>query len=84
VGDPIGPARDDDLQLVEREEILEVGEAVRIARTPRLVFRQGERAFYEADGITADLALSKMFSFPSIHGNAEAALARPLKSRKQR
>ena len=59
-------------------EIPEVVEAARVARNPRLVFRQGERAFYEDNGITTDAALFRMFSFPLVKGDAETALAGPL------
>ena len=60
------------------EEIPEVVEAARVARNPRFAFRFGERAFYEADGITTDPALFRIFSFPLVKGNAETALAGPL------
>jgi len=60
------------------EEIPEVVAAARVARNPRLVFRAGERAFYEANGITTDPALFKIFSFPLVKGDAEQALAGPL------
>ncbi len=59
-------------------EIPEVVEAARVARNPRLVFRQGERAFYEDNGITTDAALFRMFSFPLVKGDADTALAGPL------
>jgi putative ABC transport system permease protein len=60
------------------EEIPEVVEAARVARNPRLVLRYGERAFYEADGITTEPALFRIFSFPLVKGDAETALAGPL------
>ncbi len=59
------------------QEIPEVVAAARVQKNPKLVFRHGERAFYEADGITADPELFKMFSFPLIKGDAENALAGP-------
>jgi putative ABC transport system permease protein len=58
-------------------EIPEVVAAARVARNPRLVFRHGERAFYEADGITTDPELFGMFSFPLVKGDAATALAGP-------
>jgi putative ABC transport system permease protein len=58
-------------------EIPEVVEAARVARNPRLVFRHGEHAFYEDNGITTDAALFRMFSFPLVKGDAETALEGP-------
>jgi len=60
------------------EEIPEVVEAARVARNPQLVFKQGERAFYETGGITTDPALFRIFSFPLVKGDAGTALAGPL------
>jgi putative ABC transport system permease protein len=58
-------------------EIPEVAAAARVARNPRLVFRHGERAYYEDGGITTDPELFAMFSFPLVKGDAAAALAGP-------
>jgi putative ABC transport system permease protein len=58
-------------------EIPEIAAAARVARNPRLVFRHGERVFYEAGGITTDPELFAMFSFPLVKGDAATALAGP-------
>jgi putative ABC transport system permease protein len=58
-------------------EVPEVAAAARVAKNPRLVFRHGERAFYEAGGITTDPELFSMFSFPLVKGDAATALAGP-------
>jgi hypothetical protein len=58
-------------------EVPEVAAAARVAMNPRLVFRHGERAFYEDGGITTDPELFAMFSFPLVKGDAAAALAGP-------
>jgi len=60
------------------EEIPEVVEVARVGRNPQFVFRHGENAFYEADGITTDPALFRMFSFPLVKGDPETALSGPL------
>jgi len=59
-------------------EIPEVVGAVRVGRNPRFVFRRGERAFYEDNGISADPALFKIFTFPVTQGDAGTALSGPL------
>ena len=59
-------------------EIPEVAAAARVGRNPRLVFRHQDRAFYESNGISTDPALFKMYSFPLLKGDADAALAGPL------
>ena len=58
-------------------EVPEVAAAARVGRNPRLVFRQGDRAFYESDGISTDAELFAMFSFPLVKGDAATALAGP-------
>jgi putative ABC transport system permease protein len=60
------------------EEIPEVVASARVQKNPKLVFRHGERALYEANGITTDPALFKMFTFPLIKGDSESALKGPL------
>ena len=58
-------------------EVPEVAAAARVARNPRLVFRNGERVFYEEGGISTDPELFAMFSFPLVKGDARTALAGP-------
>jgi putative ABC transport system permease protein len=58
-------------------EIPEVVASARVQKNPRLVFRHGDRAFFETSGITADPALFRMFTFPLIKGDAETTLAGP-------
>jgi putative ABC transport system permease protein len=58
-------------------EVPEVAAAARVGRNPRLVFRQGDRAFYESNGISTDAELFAMFSFPLLKGDAATALAGP-------
>jgi len=59
-------------------EIPEVVEAVRVGRNPRFIFRQGDYAFYEDNGISTDPALFRMFTFSLVKGDAERALSGPL------
>jgi putative ABC transport system permease protein len=58
-------------------EVPEVAAAARVGRNPRLVFRHGDRTFYESGGISTDPELFTMFSFPLVKGDAAAALAGP-------
>jgi len=44
-------------------EIPEVEDAVRVLKAPRFVFKRGEKAFYEENGISADPSFFDMFSF---------------------
>jgi len=55
----------------------EIVAAARVQRNPRLIFRLGERAYYEDNGVSADAALFKMFTFPLVKGDADAALSGP-------
>jgi ABC-type antimicrobial peptide transport system permease subunit len=59
-------------------EIPEVEDAVRVLRSPRFVFKQGEKAFYEENGIIADGSFFDMFSFEVLKGDPQTAFAAPL------
>ncbi len=58
-------------------EIPEVEDAVRILKAPRFVFKRGEKAFYEENGISADPSFFDMFSFEILKGDPRAAFAYP-------
>ena len=60
------------------QEIPEVVEAVRIFRTPRFIFTVGDRSFYEENGITADPAFFRVFSFPILRGDPEKVFEQPM------
>jgi putative ABC transport system permease protein len=59
-------------------EIPEVEDAVRVMRAPRFVFKRGEKAFYEENGISADPSFFDMFSFEVLKGDPKTAFASPL------
>ncbi|MFA9452419.1 MAG: ABC transporter permease [Candidatus Aminicenantaceae bacterium] len=59
-------------------EIPEVEDAVRVMRAPRFVFKRGEKAFYEENGISADPSFFDMFSFEILKGDPKTAFASPL------
>jgi len=58
-------------------EIPEVEDAVRVLKAPRFVFKRGEKAFYEENGISADPSFFDMFSFEILKGDPRAAFAYP-------
>ena len=59
-------------------EIPEVEDAVRIMKAPRFVFKRGEKAFYEENGISADPSFFDMFSFEVLKGDPKSAFDSPL------
>ncbi len=58
-------------------EIPEVEDAVRIMKAPRFVFKRGEKAFYEDNGISADPSFFDIFSFEVLKGDPKSAFAFP-------
>jgi len=66
---PLAPA-------VEKE-LPEIEKTARLAAHNRLVFRHGEKAFYEDRGVIVDPAFFEIFSFPFAAGNPREALAGP-------
>lgn len=66
---PLGP--------VLKAEIPEIEDAVRIADTPSLLARSGEKAFFEEKVRAVDPQFFRMFTFPLLKGDPATALTRP-------
>lgn len=62
---------------VWKEKIPEIKEQTRVNRLPRILFRTGDKVFYESAIVAADSGLLKMFTFPLIKGDPETALDAP-------
>jgi putative ABC transport system permease protein len=58
-------------------EVPEVVATVRVVRFGRVTFQYGKRVFYEENGIIADAALFRIFSFPVIRGDVDSAFTAP-------
>jgi predicted permease len=60
------------------EKVLpEIEKTARLATHNRLVFRYGEKAFYEARGVIVDASFFEIFSFPFLAGNPKTAFTGP-------
>ncbi|MEI6047971.1 MAG: ABC transporter permease [Bacteroidota bacterium] len=62
---------------VWKEKIPEILEQTRIDRLPRVLFRQGDKVFFESAIVSADSGLLRMFTFPMILGDPSTALNSP-------
>ena len=62
---------------VWKERIPEIQNATRFNWVGGLLFRVGDRFFYETNVRAADSTFLEMFTFPLIHGNPETALNEP-------
>jgi putative ABC transport system permease protein len=59
------------------ENIPEIKEQTRINRLPRVLFRQGDKVFFESFLVGADSGLFRMFTLPIILGDPETILRSP-------
>ena len=59
------------------KELPEIENTARFATHNRLVFRYGEKAFYEDRGVIVDPAFFEIFNFPLLVGNPKTAFAGP-------
>ena len=66
---PLAPAME--------EAIPEVLFTARLAGHSRMVFKYGDKVFYEDRGVIADPALFNIFTFPVLKGNVETAFSKP-------
>lgn len=66
---PLAPAIEKELPEIER--------TARLATHNRLVFRYGEKAFYEDRGVIVDPSFFEIFSFPFLAGNPRTAFTGP-------
>jgi len=62
---------------VWKERIPEIRETARIVFLPRMLFRIGDKVFFETQVRAADSGLLKVFTLPLIHGDAQNALSDP-------
>jgi ABC-type antimicrobial peptide transport system permease subunit len=62
---------------VWKQKIPEIKEQTRINRLQRLLFRQGDKVFFESAVVAADSGIFRMFTMPLITGNPEKALTAP-------
>jgi putative ABC transport system permease protein len=62
---------------VWKEEIPEITDACRYQWPSGMLFRYGEKAFYESGCIAVDQSFFSMFSFPIIQGDKQTLLAEP-------
>ncbi len=65
------------LAPVLKEEIPEIVEATRLVWTGSVLFRYGEKSFYENRVAAVDPSFLRMYSFPLVKGDAAAALSDP-------
>jgi ABC-type antimicrobial peptide transport system permease subunit len=62
---------------VWKQKIPEIKEQTRINRLQRLLFKQGDKVFFESAVVAADSGLFRMFTMPLITGDPEKALTAP-------
>jgi ABC-type antimicrobial peptide transport system permease subunit len=62
---------------VWKQKIPEIKEQSRINRLQRLLFKQGDKVFFESAVVAADSGLFRMFTMPLITGDPEKALTAP-------
>jgi ABC-type antimicrobial peptide transport system permease subunit len=58
-----------------KENFPEVIETARVSTSGTLLFKSGDKAFYESRGIFADASFFEMFSFPFVQGDPDTAFA---------
>jgi ABC-type antimicrobial peptide transport system permease subunit len=62
---------------VWKQKIPEIKEQTRINRLHRLLFRQGDKVFFESSIIAADSGIFRMFTMPLLVGDPDKALVSP-------
>ena len=60
-----------------KEEFPEIIQSTRVDDSPRLVFKNQDKVFYEQKGLLADPSFLEMFTFPLSQGNPQTALSDP-------
>lgn len=60
-----------------KEKIPEIKEQTRISWLPRLLFRNGDKAFFESAIVGADSGIFNIFTFPFLYGDPSDALRNP-------
>ena len=62
---------------VWKERIPEIRETARLVMLPRMLFRIGDKVFFETQVKAADSGILKVFTLPLIYGDARSALRDP-------
>jgi len=62
---------------VWKEEIPEIEDACRFQWPAQMLFRYGDKAFYEPSAVAVDPSFLTMFSFPLLKGDIHTALSEP-------
>ncbi len=62
---------------VWKEKIPEIVEQARINRLPRILFRNGDKVFFESSIVASDSGLFNMFTLPLLRGDPATALNAP-------
>ncbi|MBA7651979.1 hypothetical protein ES703_59808 [subsurface metagenome] len=61
-----------------KEEVPGIGNYARFSDIPKLVFKYGNKVFYETRGLMADPSIFEIFTFPFAQGDPKTALSEPL------
>jgi len=62
---------------VWKEKIPEIKEQTRVNRLPRILFREGDKVFFESAIVAADSGMFRMFTFPLLSGDPLTILNSP-------
>jgi len=61
-----------------KEEVPGIVNYARFSDVPKLVFKYGDKVFYETRGLIADPSIFDIFSFPFVKGDPKTAFTEPL------
>jgi len=61
-----------------KEEVPGIVNYARFSDIPKLVFKYGDKVFYETRGLIADPSIFEIFTFPFAQGDPKTALSEPL------
>ena len=61
-----------------KEEVPGIVNYARFSDVPKLVFKYGDKIFYETRGLIADPTVFEIFTFPFVQGDPKTALSEPL------
>ena len=61
-----------------KEEVPGIVNYARFSDIPKLVFKYGDKVFYETRGLIADPSIFEIFTFPFVQGDSKTALSEPL------
>jgi len=61
-----------------KEEVRGIVNYARFSDIPKMVFKYGDKVFYETRGLIADPSIFEIFTFPFVKGDPKTALSEPL------